>query len=470
MLKSYRSRLFIAFTLVWLVSVALFLGLTVSQLIDYYRHTQAGELHLKLKLWTYSLDFTDDPRLSPRTQEALHRGSAELGAALVVVYGDERPRFYATDGYALSAAEIAAVKDILDRELPYRRAVTVQREGLVIVALPAAPDDQTPTLLAAVAPAASLEVGWRQLARPLLYAGLVGLAVSLLLTLLLARAITRPVTRLTTAADRMAQGVYDDPPLPAGDDELGRLACAFNTMRDQVRQAQQSQRDFLAGISHDLKTPLAIVQGYAGALADGTAADEPTRGRALVGIQRETERMTRLVVTLLELARLEAGLVPLELIAFDLVELARGVLADLAPQAHRQGLCLVDDLPPALPAIAADPTQMERVLVNLLENALRFTPTGGTVTVGGAVEPAGAVSLWVQDTGPGIPAAALPHVFDRFYQADQSRPGGRHGSGLGLTIAQEIVSRHGGRIKADSEIGRGARFTVTLPMAQSRPR
>jgi CheY-like chemotaxis protein/HAMP domain-containing protein len=162
----------------------------------------------------------------------------------------------------------------------------------------------------------------------------------------LAGSIARPVTRLTTAAGRMAGGIYDDPPITAGKGELGRLTSAFEAMRQQVRQSQQRERDFLAGVSHDLKTPLAIIQGYASALSDGAASDDASRLRALSGIQRETERMARLIASLLELARLQSGLVPFKLVAVDLAALTRGVLADLSPQAQEKGCILWVRCPP----------------------------------------------------------------------------------------------------------------------------
>lgn len=456
MLRSYRTRLLIAFLGVVLSSLTLFMGLTLSQFNNYNRQVKMQELHLRLKLMSGWVD-----PLSPQVEDALHSTSMELGAALLLVYSDERPRFYAADGYVIPDTDAAQVKAILDSELPRLRRATLNSGDLVIIIQPVMTADQTPALLAAVIPSTNLLTGWRHLLDSMLYVALFGLAVSLLLALLLSRSIARPVTRLIAAADRMAQGVYDDPPLPASDDELGRLTRAFNTMRDQVRQSQQSQRDFLTGVSHDLKTPLAIVQGYVSALADGTADDEATRQRALAGIQREAERMARLITALLELARLEAGLVPFKPVALDLAALARQVLADF-DSSH--GARLKDELPSSLPVVQADPTQMERVLVNLLENALRFTPPDGVVTVGGSVERDNCVSIWVQDTGPGIPPEALPHVFDRFYQADPSRSTGRVGSGLGLTIAREIVTRHGGTIAAEGHLGHGARFTITLPI------
>jgi len=481
MLRSYRGRLLLAFLAVTLASLALFAGLTAAQVVRYSRQARAEELRMRLKLVSNWLD----PG-SPAGQEALHSLSADLSAALLVIYPDDRPRFYASDGYALSAADIAEARAVAaDAALslpPHasggRPATTLQRGGLAIAVQPLPLADGTTALLIAAEPAARLELGWRRLLDALAYAALLGLAGSLLLALLLARSISRPVNCLIAAADRVTQGVYDDPPLPAGDDELGRLTRAFNAMREQVRQSQQIQRDFLAGVSHDLKTPLTVIQGYAAALADGVATDEPPSSagqesalrRAAVGIQREADRMARLIAALLELARLETGLTPFHPQPIDPTALARRALADLASQAAEAGVRLEDALPASLPVVDADPGQLERVLANLLENAVRYTPagpstalrTGAAVTVSGGRGQAG-VAIWVEDAGPGIPEEALPRVFDRFYQADPARAAGRRGSGLGLAIAREIVLRHGGAITAENRPPRGARFTVTLP-------
>ncbi len=454
--QSHRARLLIAFLAVVLSSLALFMGLTLLQFGAYSRNARVQELRLRLKLLS---SWVDPP--SPQAKDALRGASAEWGAALLVYGGERQPRVYVSEGFAIPDADLARVKIILERELAFPRATTLTSEDLTLILQPMNIADQTTGLLAAAIPSGNLIAGWQHLLDAMIPAALFGLIISTVLAVWLARSIARPVTRLTVAANRMAQGIFDDPPLPASRDELGHLTRAFDAMRVQVRDAQQRQRDFLTNVSHDLKTPLAIVQGYASALADGAADTESARQRALTGIQRETERMTRLIGALLELARLEAGLTPFHPVALDLAELARQVIADLAPPT--EGPRIVDALPPAFPTLQADPTQIERVLTNLLENALRFTPRDGVITVGGAVEPAGNIALWVQDAGPGIAPDALPHVFDRFYQADPARSTGRIGSGLGLTIAREIARRHGGDLTAASQPGQGARFTLTLP-------
>jgi len=473
MLRSFRSRLLIAFLGVVLISLAVFLGLVWGQIRSYSRASKIEELQLRLKLSSLWVE-----PMSPKVKDALHSTSADMGVALWLVYSDDRPDFYVSDGYAIPEADVARVQSALEKELLQPRAAAFQRGSLFLVTQPVTTADKTPALLVAVTPVASLESGWMHLVTAMRGAALFGLVISLVLAFLLAGSLARPVIRLIAAADRMSQGIYDDPPLSAGKDELGRLTRAFDAMRQQVRQSRQRERDFLAGVSHDLKTPLTVIQGYAAALADGVATDEPPSSagqesalrRAAVGIQREADRMARLIAALLELARLETGLTPFHPQPIDPTALARRALADLASQAAEAGVRLEDALPASLPVVDADPDQLERVLANLLENAVRYTPagpstalrTGAAVTVSGGRGQAG-VAIWVEDAGPGIPEEALPRVFDRFYQADPARAAGRRGSGLGLAIAREIVLRHGGAITAENRPPRGARFTVTLP-------
>ena len=460
MFYSFRLRLLLAFLGAVLVSLVVLLGLAWGQIRQFSRASKIEELQLRLKLLSQWVE-----PMSPDVKDALHQTSADMGVALWLVYGDDRPNFYVSDGYAIPEADLPQVQSALEMELtqPHAAARYAERGELFLATQPVITADGAPVLLVAVAPAASLESGWQHLLTATRGAMAVGLAISLGLALAVATSFARPVIRLTLAARRMAEGFYDDPPLPAGKDEMGRLTRSFDAMRGQVRQSQQRERDFLSGVSHDLKTPLAIIQGYASAITDGAASDDASRQRALLGIQRETERMGRLVAALLELARLQSGLVPFEPVAVDLAALARRMLADLSPHAQEKGLRFADELPAGLSAVRADAAQIERVLQNLLDNAVRFTPRGGVITVGGTNEDGGRVALWVQDTGPGIPPEALPRIFERFYQADAARSAGRQGSGLGLTIAHEIVVRHRGEIHAESQPGEGARFTLTLP-------
>jgi signal transduction histidine kinase len=315
----------------------------------------------------------------------------------------------------------------------------------------------------------------------LLVAGLVTLLFSLLVALLLARSIAGPITRLTRATEAIAHGQYDHRVVASDADELGRLGQSFNTMAEQVQHSRQTEREFLANVSHELKTPLTSIQGFAQAILDGAVQDAEGVHRAAQTIFDETGRMARLVGELLTLARFESGQVPLAHETVDLKMLLPHWVERFQPRATALGesvLTLIDPVPP----ITGDVGRLEQVVNNLVENALKYNHPGGTVTVSAkrmegiragksmvlsrrrlseASKPW--VTIAVSDTGSGIPKQDLPRLFDRFYRGDKARVAG--GTGLGLSIANEIVRAHGGRIEVQSEFGKGSTFTVFLPMA-----
>jgi two-component system, OmpR family, sensor histidine kinase BaeS len=221
----------------------------------------------------------------------------------------------------------------------------------------------------------------------------------------------------------------------------------------------ERRRRLTADIAHDLRTPLAIIQGHAEGLRDGVL---PPDVETFSLIHDEAQRLGRLVEDLRTLSRAEAGELPLNKRAVKPGSLLARLAAAYGPQAHAGAVALTTDVAPDLAPVAADPDRLAQVLGNLVENALRHTPAGGTITLRAAAQ-GGELWLQVADTGSGIAAEDLPHIFERFYRGDRAR--GRHsgGSGLGLAIARSITSAHGGRLWAESKDGQGATFTVALP-------
>jgi len=297
---------------------------------------------------------------------------------------------------------------------------------------------------------------------PLLWAGLAALILSILLALLISRSIVAPLRRVTGAAEAIARGETGTRALVSGPAEVQSLARSFNTMADQVEATRQSQRDFVANVSHELKTPLTSIQGFSQALLDGTASTPEATARAARIIHDEAERMRRLVDELLILARFDAGQMVMARDPVELGPLLRGCVEKLAPQAQAAGVALALDVPERL-FVTGDTDRLAQVFTNLLDNALAHTPAGSKVVL--AARPAEdrrAVEVAVADAGEGIPAGVLPRIFERFYQVDKSRRRSR-GAGLGLAITKEIVEAHGGTITAESVVGLGTRFTVRLP-------
>ncbi|HET9493037.1 MAG TPA: HAMP domain-containing sensor histidine kinase [Chloroflexia bacterium] len=294
-------------------------------------------------------------------------------------------------------------------------------------------------------------------------AGFVALAASLLVALLLARSISRPVAGLARATDAMARGDYSQRVPVRGRDELATLSSRFNAMAEEVDRAHRAQRDFVANVSHDLKTPLTSIQGFSQAVLDGAITDEQGYRQAAGIINAEAERMSRLVNELLTLTRLESGLSALDLRPVDVEQVVREQVLAMQPQAAAAGVSLSLSSRAGQLTTPADPDRLKQALGNLVDNALKYTRAGGSVLVDSAPVPGG-VRISVRDTGRGIPEEELTRVMERFYRVDKARGAGTTGSlGLGLAIAREIVAAHGGTLEIDSRPGEGTTVVVTIP-------
>ncbi len=300
---------------------------------------------------------------------------------------------------------------------------------------------------------------------PLIQAAGLAALVSGLLAILIARGIARPLQKMAGVAQGIAHGNYSQAAPETGPEEVRALAEALNSMARQVQANTQSQRDFLANVSHELRTPLTSIQGFAQAILDGAAESPAALNRSATIIHSEADRMRRLVENLLGLARLEASLHTLAQTPGDLRAVLEAVIAKFEPQAAANGVILLAELPPALPSVTGDGDRLAQVFTNLIDNALKHTPSSGRVTVRSATV-GGQVSVSVADTGPGIPLADQARVFERFYQVDKARARGA-GVGLGLAISKEIVEAHGGRLSVESRPGTGAIFTVSLPAGKA---
>lgn len=300
---------------------------------------------------------------------------------------------------------------------------------------------------------------------PILSQGvLVALVFSLLFGMLLARQLSLPVVRLTAATQAVTRGDYEQRVLPTGGYELSRLAESFNQMITEVAEAQRQQRQLIADVSHELKTPLTSIQGFSTAMLDGALRRPEQFSHSAEIISKEAARMARLVNSLLELSKLESGEAALHLQEVDLAELLKNCTDSFEPMATASQVDLLTEFAPPLP-VKADPDRLRQVFNNLLDNALKYTPEGGVVRFKATVLD-DEVEVSVKDSGPGIPEVDLPHIFERFYQADKSRRRdlASEGTGLGLAITREIIVAHGGKIEAKSPIGSGAEFVVTLPL------
>lgn len=289
-------------------------------------------------------------------------------------------------------------------------------------------------------------------------AGVASLAVSVVLT----RRIGRSLAALSSAASSLGAGRYDSRVSPPGmGREFDDLAASFNRMATRLQDGERLRGRLLADVAHEVRTPVATITAYLEALEDGLQALDP----ATVALLRDqATRLTRLSEDLAAVTRAESGDLALDLRPTDPGELVAAALSAARERAIARGVELSQDVAGGLPAVVVDRLRLAQVLDNLVANALRHTPAGGTVTLSAYQGPAAGVRISVTDTGEGIAAEHLPHVFERFYRADTARDRARGGSGIGLAICQALVHAHGGTITAASAgPGAGSTFTLTLP-------
>ncbi len=347
----------------------------------------------------------------------------------------------------------------------------LQRRGTLVVA--AAPLEQSAVLRDPV---------FLALLEPVLIATAIALFIAVILALIVARSIARPIQHVASAADAIAAGDLRQTAPVEGPGEVRELATNFNAMAERVRASQQSQRDFLANVSHELKTPLTSIRGFAQAIADGAAGDTESIRKSGSIIREEAERMARMVSELLDLSRIETGQLLMQREPVQVGDVLQGCVERLALRAKSAQLSLTIEAPRDLPSIEGDGDRLAQVFNNLIDNALKHTPVGGKVGVsarsmtGSSVARRGkpwpgGIEISVTDSGPGIPPEDLSRIFERFYQIDKSRARSASGGslGLGLAIAKEIVTAHGGSIHAESVTGLGTKFVVRLPIERARP-
>ena len=292
------------------------------------------------------------------------------------------------------------------------------------------------------------------------YAVTASVLAALLVSWFLSRRIVAPVQTLSAASQSIAEGRYDERVRVNGADEIAQLAMSFNQMAGQLEQVESMRRQLIGDVTHELRTPLTSIKGYMEGLVDGVL---PATPETFDQIHREADRLSRLVDDLQELSRVEAKAYSLDVRSVTVSNLVQTTVKRLAPQARDKHINLHSNLPADLPPLQADEDRITQVLVNLVANAIQYTPEGGNVSIT-AVRQADEIQISVKDTGVGIPPEHLANLFTRFYRVDKSRSrnaGG--GSGIGLTIAKHLVEAHGGRIWAESKgDGQGSTFTFSL--------
>jgi signal transduction histidine kinase len=485
--KTFQGRLTVAFVLVIVLTLGLVSVLVVNRLDDFFTQQQNAELELRTDtIGTYvrliagseaegrpvvAPDGSVDPAVMAQlTDPDVQRVIADsLGQADVVITfgvtvpgeGDANVFVPAIDGRIVMPL-LASPSDGQAREA---RSVTYQYAGGNLF-------ERYTVEVTLADPYTFRSAALANLTGLLAAITLFALGLAVLVSAALARRFTTPLRQLTEASRALAEGdLGRRVPVDrtAGSTEISELALQFNTMADRleesveiIRSDRDRSRDFLADVSHELRTPLAALRTFNQLLME-TAGDDPdARAEFLESSAGQIERLDWLAQNLLELSKLDSGLVLLDLRPDDLRAAVESAAHQLDGTAARRGVQLEVVLPDAPVRIRHDPPRIGQVVTNLVGNALKFTPRGGTVTVH-VVSTAEGARIDVADTGIGIDPVELPHIFERFYRGARSSEARGSGSGLGLAIVRSIVDMHGGAVTVESAAGAGSRFSVDLP-------
>jgi heavy metal sensor kinase len=374
------------------------------------------------------------------------------GTAEKQITSDNNPEIWEAINNEIGEGEFSRINE--QGEEIYYVATRIQKEGEVLAIL-----RLSTSLLPAMGEAR------RSLGLLMLTAFLVAIGVSLF-GWLLANNLSRPIKQLTHAAETMARGNLDARVTPSGPPELHRLAEAFNSMAFRLQDHVDELRAFVANASHELRTPLTVVKLRAEALRNGAMEEPAVAEQFLSEIEIEVDRLSFMVNDMLDLSRMEAGLASKQRSPLNLGTLTSEVSEVFSIRANRAGILLSQEIEPNLPPVLGNDDQLRRLLYNLIENAIKYTPRDGQVNLQvNTSRDRKSVTLQVRDSGPGIAPEHLQHIFERFYRAEATRPRytSSSGSGLGLAIAKTIVDNHGGKIGVSSQLGEGTTFWVRLP-------
>lgn len=298
------------------------------------------------------------------------------------------------------------------------------------------------------------------------FAAIAASFMAVIASIFISRQVVSPLQEMTSASQRIADGSYDERVRVSGNipkkeqDELGQLALSFNQMAAKLEQTEAMRRQLIGDVTHELRTPLTTIKGYMEGLIDGVL---PSNEETYTHIYREADRLQLLVNDLQELSRVEAGAYELHRQQTSVKDLIDTALARLNRQFEEKEVALTTHIPNELPSVSVDVDRIEQVLLNLLGNALQYTPPGGSVDIS-AVQQREEIQIRISDTGIGIPPEHLHNIFTRFYRVDKSRSRSGGGSGIGLTIAKHLVEAHSGRIWVESQgAGKGSTFIFSIP-------
>jgi signal transduction histidine kinase len=485
--RTFQARLTVAFVAVLALTLILVTVPVVNRLDDYFTRQQEADLGIRsstVSVYVQALADGErlgpvvgaDGRLDPAVAAAMSRPSTQRFVSDQLGRADVRVRFglITADGDGTAFAPAADGTFEMPLRTPSQGGQTREETSVTELYVSGPVFARYAVEVTLANPYTFRATAIANVSGLLAAIALFALGLSVVVAAGLARRFTTPLRRLTEAARALAEGDLSRriPPtkVRAGSEELAELAVQFNTMADQVeesveliRRDRDRSRDFLADVSHELRTPIAALRMFNELLRGGAGDDPEARAEFLESGGQQIERLDWLAQNLLELSKLDSGLVLLDLRPDDLRAAVESAVEQAEAAALRRGIAVGLRLPGGPLRIRHDPQRIGQVVANLVANAIKFTPRGGSVTVD--VKPTqGGARIDVVDTGVGIDPAEMPHIFDRFYRGSQANEARGSGSGLGLAIVRSIVEMHGGTIEVESRVGGGSRFTVRLPL------
>ncbi|MDK2881243.1 MAG: hypothetical protein PWQ99_1018 [Clostridia bacterium] len=394
---------------------------------------------------------------------------AATGARLFIYQGDSAQKLLSAEGgrEAKEAPLLADVKRILAGETVVRKKHFSPglNTYVVFVGMPVKSGGEVSGMVLLFSPIDQVNRTLFRVYGIIWGAALFALLVGGVVIYLTSRRLSRPVVEITEAAAALAQGDFDREIMAAGDDEIGQLAASFDFMRKRLKNLERSRQEFIAAISHELRTPLTSIRGFIQAILDGIIPpEEQKKYLRLAGA--ESERLTRLVGDLLELARLRAGSIRLRRAPVDLLEVAGEAAAEFRLLAGRRKIAVEPPPGSGRVMVSGDRDRLRQILLNLLSNAVKYTGEDGEILVIISRQ-GGQVVLTVRDNGTGIPQEDLQRIFEKFQRGSRAGDASAGGSGLGLAIVKELAELHGGRVSAWSEPGRGTEISVELPRIET---
>ncbi|AQQ53238.1 sensor histidine kinase [Planococcus lenghuensis] len=449
--------------LLLVLTILLPLGFTLNQLFaSFYFNEAEQELDSLSDRYAASIPSLDSEQLDlfERLSSLTDREIVVVDAAGVVAANSGIPGI--SEGQSLSAEEVELLSESASQHREYVNPVNGER--YLSTGKPIFDGGELLGVVFVLDSAEDLYQSLNAIKQSVILAGAGAVFLALGFAYILSRKLSDPLLDMEKAARKMAKGELDTRVASGTADEIGSLAVAINDLAIDLQQYRNNRRQFFADISHELQTPMTYLEGYAHALENKLYKSEEEQQQYARIIRQETARLSRLVHELFDLAKMEEGKISLTVEDVDLIEVAENALLKSQMKAREKGIHLVFSPPDTVPYVTADGMRMEQVLMNLIDNAVKYTQRG---EIRLEVEArAGNVKVAVEDTGIGIPEADLPHLFDRFYRVEKSRSREFGGTGLGLAIVKQLTELQGGTIAVSSKPGEGTHFELTFPEAE----